>query len=443
MTSKTPPPRNVVISSSEPEQQLSPPSPPSAPDRIVTMEKLSNRPPPTSLIRPEFEEKMKNRKTKLRKNEIPKLPHWRVVLTEKPNPQNSIFKCSKDEALGKLHDFFGEGLSVVSKWSYAKKHKKLTVQASSDEQYNKLLNAKKLTASDSFNLHTSIDESRIWGCAKIPSDKEIKIVSAKDVLGNLILDHEGKFEHRLKMKGEDGWIESKKGVFTFGGENLPHKIKIKNDWVQVEPYVFPTRHCLRCTSYTHSTHSCVKYQIGKPTCAYCSGPHEVKECKVSGDPSKAKCNHCQANHPVWSPLCAIRQKERLANEHRAGTRKYRMKSLQEISDQVPKTKGNNDREMDESIPRSVSPCEDACSIDASYPLTDEPTNDNCAEGEIPNQLQKVLVSMFALLDYIINKTNLNAPVLQNLLCQDLEIDTKFSGLYKDIKNKILSDQAQG
>ena len=417
-------------------------------ERIVTMGKISDRPAPESLISSDFEDKLKKKNAKLEKENTPNLPHWRVILKEKPSPQNSLFKCSKTEAFEKLKNLFGEGLCIISKWSHAKKHKKITVQASSEEQYQKLINAKNITQSDTFQLHTSIDETRIWGCAKVEYDKtfpkEIKVEGARDIQGNTISDHDGKFEHRLNMMSEENWVGSKKGVFTFACDYLPKKIKIGGKWVDVKPYEFQARHCQRCTSYTHSTRACEKFKIGDPICAFCSGSHLVKNCEFRDDATKARCSHCKENHPVWHPQCPIRKKERLANKYRAGTRMYRMKSLKEISAEADKTNNNTESlapagDVLGPLPETdtVTPCENT-------PQSPSDSNIHVDDSEIasPDPIQKILVSMFALLDYIIGKSNLNAPELQNLICKDLEIDTKYSGLYKNMRSKIL-DQAQG
>ena len=424
-------------------------------ERIVTMGKLTDRPAPKSLISSEFETKLereakleKEKTEKLEREKIPNLPHWRVILKEIKNAQNSLFKCSKVVAFEKLKQFFGEGLRVISKWSDAKKTKKVTIQASSEEQYNMLLDAKHITKSDNFHLHTSIDEIRIWGCTRIPFDKDfpttIEVEDARDREHNTISDHDGKFEHRLNMKSDKKWVESKKGVFTFGCERLPFEIKIRgtSNWVEVVPYVFPARHCQRCTSYSHSTQACEKFKIGDPICAFCSGPHAVKDCKVLNDPTKALCNHCKGNHPVWHPNCPKKNLERLANKHRAGTRMYRMKSLQVVSNKVTET---CDIASETPVQIEVAPDLDTC-VNETETVTLVPDLDshvNESETMSPDLLKKTLVSMFALLDFIIGKTNLNAPVVQNILCKDLEIDTKYSGLYKDIRDKILLDQARG
>ena len=123
---------------------------------------------------------------------------------------------------------------------------------------------------------------------------------------------------------------------------------------------------------------------------------------------------------------------------------YRMKSLKEISAEADKTNNNTESlapagDVLGPLPETdtVTPCENT-------PQSPSDSNIHVDDSEIasPDPIQKILVSMFALLDYIIGKSNLNAPELQNLICKDLEIDTKYSGLYKNMRSKIL-DQAQG
>jgi len=66
------------------------------------------------------------------------------------------------------------------------------------------------------------------------------------------------------------------------------------------------RQCYQCHQYGHMAPTCRRAQ----KCAFCTGPHDVKECGVKGDKTKLKCAACgEDGHPAWDRSCKLNKKE--------------------------------------------------------------------------------------------------------------------------------------
>ena len=60
--------------------------------------------------------------------------------------------------------------------------------------------------------------------------------------------------------------------------------------------------CHKCNRLGHTRSFCLATQ---PTCALCSGDHEMTNCESKNDTSKHKCINCRKNHPAFSKKCHL------------------------------------------------------------------------------------------------------------------------------------------
>ena len=311
---------------------LSPrPSPPHSPppDNVHS---LTDRPPPADLISSSFKPKFKT--DKVERISVPKKQHLRETLTLADGAKNSIFSLGKIKAFTFLMNTFGPDLTVVTPWLIAKTSKRVTIQAANFEQHIQLVKAKEVTADTQFELKSVRENTLLFGVAKIKKKrndklKNIVINEAVDKADRQIPDHGGTFVKVIQVKDKKGaFSDSRKGLFSFSGASLPDRIRLGENWEEVEEYHFPARHCQNCCSYEHSFKSCIKHKIASSKCGWCSGPHRTSECKSIGNWAKAKCAHCtNGKHPVWSVDCPHRRRERDVNRVRAGTRLTRTEAL--------------------------------------------------------------------------------------------------------------------
>ena len=81
------------------------------------------------------------------------------------------------------------------------------------------------------------------------------------------------------------------------------------------------RQCFRCQRYGHISRRCL---AAHPTCGECAGNHDSRDHSPETHGAKQSCTNCRgAEHSVWSPNCAVRDREiqrmRSRLEHRPAT----------------------------------------------------------------------------------------------------------------------------
>ena len=417
---------------------------------------LTNRPNPPYLVDPKFQPKLQKNRTQnsdlqnnrtagLQRTHVPKNTELRETL--KPVSDSlSFFGLPKKKAAETLAKLFGENLTIITPWTVAKNEKRVTIQACSREQHARLCSAAEITAHSPFQLKSTRDDIPIWGVAQVTEDRQkipenLTVNEARDEQDNIISDHQGKFKKMLKMKVKGNWVNTKKGIFTFGCKHLPKKIKIGENLYDVIPYAFPAQHCHRCCSYDHSTHACEKHDISQPRCAWCAESHHYKDCPVIGDYRRARCVHCRGNHPVWDQGCEYRRVERDTNTMRAGTRLTRAEAGRMIAQGcLAKAEGINNRLSEQGLVAGTRP-----------PMTQPiDSHTNSASSSLPPSSSSDTFPT-TLMDQANNTSPDNTKALCLLLatlqhsCPNMDFVTvidqfcRFIGISGDVYAKVVSD----
>lgn len=97
---------------------------------------------------------------------------------------------------------------------------------------------------------------------------------------------------------------------TFLGQFLPRSIPINSFESEVFPIVLKPIRCFYCQRYRHTVAQC---RSKDPTCEWCSGSHEKKDCEKN---LQSKCSNCLGNHIASSSICPIYIREKEIGELR-------------------------------------------------------------------------------------------------------------------------------
>lgn len=95
---------------------------------------------------------------------------------------------------------------------------------------------------------------------------------------------------------EKGLTNTGKFTITFEATQIPNKMKIGMELVEVNQYIPRPTHCNQCHRWTHHSTSCKEKEI---MCGKCGINHDEVNCNVN----EMKCINCQGNHHARSREC--------------------------------------------------------------------------------------------------------------------------------------------
>lgn len=95
---------------------------------------------------------------------------------------------------------------------------------------------------------------------------------------------------------EKGLTNTGKFTLTFEASQIPSKLKIGMELVEVTKYIPRPIHCNQCHKWTHHSTTCKDKEY---TCGKCGINHDEEECQVK----EMKCPNCNGNHHARSREC--------------------------------------------------------------------------------------------------------------------------------------------
>lgn len=104
-------------------------------------------------------------------------------------------------------------------------------------------------------------------------------------------------------------IPTKSILITFEGRQLPEKISIYANIVDVIPYIPPVRQCINCLRFGHSKQQC----RSKTKCPKCQENHSLDMCQSN----TVKCFYCDLEHSATDRSCNEFKRQKLINEKMA------------------------------------------------------------------------------------------------------------------------------
>lgn len=190
----------------------------------------------------------------------------------------------------------------------SKRHDTLVVQVRNEEQQKTVINRLKNSTSVDCNLPAK----RIPAVRISEIDKSMQ---ADDILQELE-EKEGinKKHAKVKIILNNTNYRTNRAIIAFNEEDtkrllIKGEVKMGLKIHPIEPD-FGVVQCKNCNKFGHFHKSKDKTKVQckdqDPTCVHCGGNHDLKDCRVKSERSKAKCSNCSANHRAYDVRCPRR-----------------------------------------------------------------------------------------------------------------------------------------